>query len=351
MTMLAFFASLLILLRYRIYGNLSINIIFIYSLYFLISIASLFFNEFDMNSIYILLIGCIYFFITLSLSVFFLEREEIFFRMIIFSSIFSSLVLIFSFIFLGMGSWGRVTVPVFFEGNFEYFPMGYESSSDPNVLAYFLGFGLITAIFFKKDSAFSFSSVMIFIGMCLTLSRSAFLSMMMVFTLYFSYILSKSLKDYILIKVSILGIVVIFISYIFYYFNLHELLLSRIYSEDSNSDRAERIYMTLDFIMDPVRILFGSGVGFSRGNVDPHNFYLSTIQDTGLFSLSLIFLIPLFLIFCLAKKNIDSNLKKYAFSLVVFFCVISMFYWQMRTYYFLILILIILNNGRRLREI
>lgn len=346
MTMLAFFASILISLRYKIHGGMSKNIIFIYFIYLLVSILSFIFGEIDINSIYIIATGCIYFFITLSFSFFFLGKEENFFKIIIFSSVFSSLVLIISFIFLGMGAWGRLTIPVFYEGKFEYFPMGYESSSDPNVLAYFLGFGLITSIFLKRDGIFSFSSVVIFIGMCLTLSRSAFLSMLMVFVLYLFYILNKSLKDRILIKLSILGVVMIFVLYISYHLNMYDLLLSRIYSEESNSDRVERISMTIDFILDPVVLLFGSGVGFSRDNIDPHNFYLSTIQDTGLFSLLLVMLMPLLLTFSLMRKNVELFLRKYSVSLVVFFCVISMFYWQMRTYYFLILILIILNNNK-----
>ena len=194
-TVLAFVASILIFIRYKLRSNVSISVLICFIFFVFISLNSLLLNEINLNYVYVLISSIVYFSISFFLPIFFREREEIFLKIIIFSSFFSSLIIIIFFIFIGMGDWGRMTIPVFVNGGFEYFPSGYESSSDPNVLAYFLGYGLLTTIYFKKDGIFSFFSLIMFCGIVLTLSRSALLSIFIVLIFCFYYIVKISMRD------------------------------------------------------------------------------------------------------------------------------------------------------------
>ncbi|MQS82212.1 hypothetical protein E4K59_24950, partial [Escherichia coli] len=80
--------------------------------------------------------------------IFFFKRKPIHLSYLIaLGLLFVSSFLLIKLFQLGFGDWGRLTVPVFYDNSWSYFPLGYESSSDPNVLAFMLCIGSIYMFF------------------------------------------------------------------------------------------------------------------------------------------------------------------------------------------------------------
>ncbi|HEA51022.1 O-antigen ligase family protein, partial [Marinobacter antarcticus] len=284
-------------------------------------------------------------------ALFFRSRLDFFYKMIFLSAFISSVVVVLSVSTLGMGGWGRATIPVFFEGKFSYFPTGYESSSDPNVLSYFLYLGALAAIYCRSINSTGkvFVALLVFAGM-LTLSRSGFLAFVVavisfqLVNLTYNLCSDKSIKVSInwMLSVVILGGVAFAIAPYFYDLGgMWDTLAERALDQASNADRFSRLKNTMEVVLDrPANFFFGHGMGFASETSDPHLLYLSTVMDTGLFSL-IVFILALVIPACQCLCYTKSiRLKAFIVSLLVFFLTISLFYWQVRTYYFFMFLIL-----------
>ncbi len=309
-------------------------------------IASIFSMEFE-KSIARYSDHLIYIFIAICGSIFFGRHPEKFWFNVIFSIVFSAGVVICSWLFLGLSSWGRMTVPVYdFQlERFLYFPNGYESSADPNVLAYFIFMGLLL-FFYKIDKPVRHVfSILIFFAGFLTFSRSALVAF--IFScccLVFLYALDFSSKNNKLKLSSIfklLGVLsgggVIIAGFVFYFMDN---LLARIGDSFSNTDRISRLSeFTGQMLTSFPDFLIGRGVGASEFYRDPHLFYLSTVNDTGFLGLFLVLVALFFSLFFSIKLKASTKLVCLILGILILFMSVAMFYWQIRTFYFTLMVM------------
>lgn len=348
-TFLAAFASILIFLRYRAVSKVSLEVTGVYTVFLFFCFFSLLIGQgasLPSYAIYAIFTGAVYFFISVSLANFFSRRATAFFDLIAVSGFISSLVLVLSYILLGNSSWGRMTIPVYHQGGFDYFPQGYTSSSDPNVLGYFLGLSFLTILWQRKNTIFGgiwpVSALFVVVGVILTQSRSALLAFALSTLVYllFSFDWKVKLKFNFNLSVFSFLFIVMALSR-FELRSVYESILLRYSSFDF--DRFERLQVALNYIGEsPFYFMFGHGAGVSRDSIDPHNFYLSTTIDTGVLSFLLLGVMLFYLVYKVLYVTRSREVVGYAFSVLVFFLVISFFYWQVRTYYFVVMIFLVL---------
>lgn len=333
--LVAFSASVVYIFFKRKLSKESKSILIFFLIFLIINIFSIILNLGDWKNYYLIAIHIVYISTSVCLFEIFKNKKDYFEKIIIRMTLFASMLLITSFIINGGSSWGRITMPFYANGEISYFAESYSDFTDPNLLAFFLGFGLITTFFsqnlrFKKISLLIIASAII-----LTFSRSAILAIFIV-SIYNIFSNTHSIVKNLFISSLILTI----FTFIYFYpsnENIREAINSRINSEQSNSDRLDRLQESIQLIKENPIILFtGKSMGFvsTPPMKDPHNFYLSTIIDSGLISLLLI----LFLLFNLKKTKLSK-------SLILFFLIISLFYWQLRTFYFLIALLLIIKES------
>lgn len=322
---LASVAALLILLRRRI--TVDTDVLLIYVFYLTVCVLSFFFAQIDgVSSYYAMLPPVVYFIVAVTYASYFESKIKLFYVCIVCFTAISSLIVVLSFFFLGLSSWGRVTIPHYVDGAFRYFSDDYSGFTDPNILAYFLGFGLLTglSVIERKSLNLLFLSVVLF-AIYLTMSRSAILAVF-ISALYlgFSWIWSEKIKIKSLAVFPFLGLVffvVICVSSLVVgeFLVLNEYPEIRVFSERSDSDRLHRLYWAFSEITSSgLVLLFGSGLGYSSLVKDPHNFFLSTVLDTGVLSLMLLMSI-VFLLLYKVRVYGSGPIKRYSTSLVVFF--------------------------------
>jgi len=148
-TMVALAAALIIIFSKNATPNRAFDIYFVFILIGLFFVSVLRSAD-PVDSVAQLVVAVVYILVSLGIALFFKSKVRLFFNLIISVSCFSSLTILVSFLFLGLGAWGRLTIPVYQDGIFSYFPAGYESSSDPNVLSYFIYIGILTVFYFKR---------------------------------------------------------------------------------------------------------------------------------------------------------------------------------------------------------
>lgn len=292
----------------------------------------------------------VYMVISLGVAFFFKDRVATFLKMIAGAAVASAVVVVLAWLCLGLGSWGRVTIPVYTEGSFSYFPGGYETSADPNVLAFFLYVGAITLLygFFDRRWTKLALAVVMFAGI-LTFSRSGFVSFFMAVVAYAFVLAAGWLGKGADFKISISKLFVSLTIFAVAFFLVVQAVLayfplikSRVFDYSSNSDRLQRLHYFIETgFVNPLRIIFGHGLGATRESIDPHLFYLSVVYDTGLISLMFVLFAivwPVFRLFKIASVKTAA----YAAGVGVFFLTNAMFYWQVRTYYFVVALLFVL---------
>jgi len=339
-TVLALVACALILTRRHALFESHRVVIFLY-------ICILFLSAFSMTMVdgnhgfYVFFQGLIYFFISISLSIFFREMPRLFFETVIFSALFSSVIILISWYFLGMGEWGRMTVPFIKDGYYGYFSSEYGNFTDPNLLAYYLSFGIFSVLFHRRNRAWRWVACgSMGLALILTMSRSAAVGIVFVFLflgLRFNDVING--RRLLFWVGGFLGLVFFLDMYSGGYF--HTIVVDRINDPSSNTSRMVGLDLAINLILDSdLQILFGRGVGYSTSTADPHNFYLSSVLDTGLFSVVLYVVILIYLCARMASRCSRAG-KAWAFSCIGFFLVIALFYWQVRTYYFVVLMLLV----------
>jgi len=347
---LALLGCFAIIIRQRSMPKLYIEISIIYLLFIVIALFSFLTAEWN-YSIYAIVPSASYFYITIGLSIFFRGRPTLFFRTVMFAVIFSGIFIFFAYMTLGMSSWGRITIPYYANGEFAYFSDLYSDFTDPNLLAYYLGFGVLSMIFFNNHRLSLPCICLVGFALTLTLSRSAIAGVAFSFFVMF---LAQPLRWISWLKmrkffIFIITPVAFLCAYLFLDLSpIYEMIGERIYGEISNSDRIDRLIFAINLLEDSGFYFFtGRGVGYSSEMLDPHNFYLSTVIDTGFLSVALLLLILFFLFYKIASHG-NKDITAAAAVFISFFIFISLFYWQVRTYYFVVLLLLVLENFARI---
>ncbi|ENH0828973.1 hypothetical protein ABVS62_004838 [Escherichia coli] len=304
--------------------------------------------------------------------IFFFKRKPIHLSYLIaLGLLFVSSFLLIKLFQLGFGDWGRLTVPVFYDNSWSYFPLGYESSSDPNVLAFMLCIGSIY-MFFTLPNKYTINIIFILSMMCsfLTLSRSSFLSFFISFlivSVYSFFVLKKT-------QLRLLALIMISLAMSFVVMknipavvtenngasfvtepnitepnitepNITEPnITERIVSKASNSDRIARLKNAIVEISNLKTMFIGNGIGYSTLTQDPHNFYLSTIIDSGILILAIVMMVLTKPLLMVSRTPTKSNVILGCMFLTIYYMFISLFYWQVRVLYFVIILLFTFVN-------
>lgn len=335
------------------FGRLPRGVLVVLVAIFLIGIVQLisFIKGQEVYGLYALLVGFVYLFISSSYAVFFSRGLTHLVRLTVFLCFVSYLVVIFSWVFMGFSSWGRITIPIYDWSSqvFAYYPYGYEGSSDVNVLAYFLYSGIIVCYFLWMPSREWYKVIFIAAGLLagiLTVSRSAALSFAIMTFLFF---LLCALRYFFRLSISVKLInrlvvfLVIFVPASMLLITTENQLRAQVEervtsgSVASNEDRINRLTSSLNHISesDIYDLAFGGGVGYSRNHSDPHNFYISTFIDLGFVGLMAFFVGPLFLVgWIVFFSTADPRVKNFTLCISLFFLLVSLFYWQLRFYYY-----------------
>ena len=289
--------------------------------------------------------------------IFFFKRKPIHLSYLIaLGLLFVSSFLLIKLFLLGFGDWGRLTVPVFYDNSWSYFPLGYESSSDPNVLAFMLCIGSIY-MFFTLPNKYTINIIFILSMMCsfLTLSRSSFLSFFISFlivSVYSFFVLKKT-------QLRLLALIMISLAMSFVVmknipavvtenngasFVTEPNITERIVSKASNSDRIARLKNAIVEISNLKTMFIGNGIGYSTLTQDPHNFYLSTIIDSGILILAIVMMVLTKPLLMVSRTPAKSNVILGCMFLTIYYMFISLFYWQVRVLYFVIILLFTFVN-------
>lgn len=289
--------------------------------------------------------------------IFFFKRKPIHLSYLIaLGLLFVSSFLLIKLFQLGFGDWGRLTVPVFYDNSWSYFPLGYESSSDPNVLAFMLCIGSIY-MFFTLPNKYTINIIFILSMMCsfLTLSRSSFLSFFISFlivSVYSFFVLKKT-------QLRLLALIMISLAMSFVVmknipavvtenngasFVTEPNIIERIVSKASNSDRIARLKNAIVEISNLKTMFIGNGIGYSTLTQDPHNFYLSTIIDSGILILAIVMMVLTKPLLMVSRTPTKSNVILGCMFLTIYYMFISLFYWQVRVLYFVIILLFTFVN-------
>lgn len=289
--------------------------------------------------------------------IFFFKRKPIHLSYLIaLGLLFVSSFLLIKLFQLGFGDWGRLTVPVFYDNSWSYFPLGYESSSDPNVLAFMLCIGSIY-MFFTLPNKYTINIIFILSMMCsfLTLSRSSFLSF------FISFLIVSVYSFFVLKKTQLRLLVLIMISLAMSFVVMKNIpavvtenngasfvtepnIIERIVSKASNSDRIARLKNAIVEISNLKTMFIGNGIGYSTLTQDPHNFYLSTIIDSGILILAIVMMVLTKPLLMVSRTPTKSNVILGCMFLTIYYMFISLFYWQVRVLYFVIILLFTFVN-------
>jgi len=343
---LALMAGLAILAKRWKFRFLQIEVTSLYVVFLFLSSISFLLADWDWN-FYSIVPGVLYFFIVTSLSVFFEDKASLFFKTAISSALFSAFVILLSCAALGVSDWGRVTVPFYSDGEWRYFSAVYSDFTDPNLVAYYLVFGIFLLFLFEKNGLWFVGFFGMVFAIFLTMSRSAMVG------IFFSIVFAGSMQ---VTRKNFIRNLFIFLAVFFVLIALLDVVdlsyiggwvYDRVHDANSNGDRMRRLAIAGDLLIESVPyLIFGRGHGYSSFAIDPHNFYLSTVIDTGIFSLGCL----LAILFLLYARIVRQRVRKFivcATMILVFFLTISIFYWQVRVYYFVVSLLFVLESASR----
>lgn len=278
-------------------------------------------------------------------------------RLVLVYAVISSTVIWMSFLVLGMSSWGRMTIPTWYNGMFTYFPEGWGSSADPNMLGFGLILCLVFGLLFMRIS--SLKSLLL-IGFCisaaaLTMSRTAFLSLLVALMLAGIVVALPEMgkgkylrirKESVLKLSSALALGV----GCAYFFSPFQALFQR-FLLDNNSGRIERIVHVLgNWAENGNSILVGVGFDNARTSIDPHNIYLTALHDSGLVGLTML-LVFLFTVFVYSLNITIFRLRFFANFIFFYITIGGLTYWHTKTFWVSIMfVLFIVYYDRVIRK-
>lgn len=292
----------------------------------------------------------VYYVIVFGAAFFFLRHQRLFYPSLIGSAFFSSCVVLLACWFMGFGSWGRVTIPVYSvdTGQFAYFPGGYETSSDPNVLAFFLYLGVLLILrTYGFSGRWKLLIIVPVLAAFLTFSRSLLLSFIVAVAAGWAVTFAAAcLKGRVrrahFSAPSLFGLLAAALAALYVVALFVDRFLFRFSGSSSNRDRIERLvyYQHKVTETDWYHWLIGHGPGAIGSDLDPHNYFLTMFYDTGLIGTGLVTALLVSLLIKSLRWHSGRILVGVSFTVFVYFLVAAQFYWQVRTFYFVILIML-----------
>lgn len=277
-----------------------------------------------------------YAFVALSVPYIFMDRLRFLGCVMISFASMSAFVIWVSYFVLGMSSWGRMTIPTYTSYGFKYFPEGWGSSADPNIL----GFGLVLSCLFfiaTQDRLRVFHLMLIvftFSAAMLALSRTVMVSLLVAFgcsvillflvrmAMYPEALKIKYRLSAKLVLTAVFGIITILVF-------PFDALAQRIMQH--SMARIDLIRYAINvWLQNDKTILFGVGFDMARATRDPHNIYLTALHDMGL--IGLLALLGLFA--CILHVILKIKISRIRFwALVIFFYISTagLSYWHTKT--------------------
>ncbi|HFU0690760.1 TPA: O-antigen ligase family protein [Morganella morganii] len=266
------------------------------------------------------------------------KKTQSLYTVLFYSLILSFFIQIYSISGFIDNPWQRATIPVIMLQDFSWHIPPGDIKTDPNVLA----FGVVLSYFYLNAAKITISKrlislVIVISTLLMTESRSAFIGFITsaLFYLTYIYIIKNGIKKtftYIICITTCL-FMVSFILYI-YSFHLDRIytpnILSRLFSignDLSSNSRLQGINTAIDLIKNSswFRVIFGHGVDHILYHTDPHNIFIATMYNQGLFGL--IILILFFILMCFFSIKSGDN-KALSLTIVLFLFIISNLYWQ-----------------------
>lgn len=269
----------------------------------------------------------------------------------LFSAFLSAIIIWLSYLLIGMSSWGRMTIPTIVNGKPVYFPGGWGTSSDPNIL----GFGLLLTLLFGLAASRPplkisiLITIFIFSAALLTMSRTAIfaISLALLFVIIW-YTFSRIFSSRETIRLPMSRMVIGFCSVALVVFlgptnNPLALFLQRVF----NSDVSLRLEIVRDVFggwgNSLPEFFFGVGFDIASSLRDPHNIYLTALHDSGVFGALglLLFLLSMF-IFLVNCKILYYRL----WSMLIFWFIVfgGVSYWHTKTFWVSIMFIIMLRQ-------
>lgn len=251
-----------------------------------------------------------------------------------------SLIIIISYIALGVTDYGRVTLPGTEDGAWVYrYKDGIGLLPDPNVLSYGLCFLFLISIAYSGFRWVVF--LLFFSALLLVGSRSALISFSIAF-LYCIYIRTSSAKKYILIFFLLIPAGIGVAYFIF------PKIFERFTNPENYIERSVT-WMSLfeNYISGGLNVFFGYGFASARSDFgDPHNFYLSVLYDGGLLAFICLFFVY-FSAFKYVAAVFEVNSKAVANSILIFNIFIGFFYWQDQMFFLPFLLIWLLSMNKK----
>jgi len=274
---------------------------------------------------------------------------------ILFSALAASLIWV-SYFVLGMSSWGRMTLPTYVSGEFQYFPSGWGSSADPNILGFGLLLMLVFGLFIQRPSTafglFVFSFVLS--AVLLTMSRTAVFSFIGSAFLTAIWLAIEASTRSVKIRIDVAqklffgaaGIVFFVVS--FFLSPLGAGFIDRVIQigagDSSVNDRLERYeYVISNFCCESVNVVvFGVGFDMARLTQDPHNIYLTALHDSGV--LGLLGLIGFMLTLFLSSLRISTFYLRLGSIFIFFYIALGgVSYWHTKTFWVAVMFIVMLR--------
>jgi hypothetical protein len=269
----------------------------------------------------------------------------------LFSAFLSAIIIWLSYLLIGMSSWGRMTIPTIVNGKPVYFPGGWGTSSDPNIL----GFGLLLTLLFGLAASRPplkisiLITIFIFSAALLTMSRTAIfaISLALLFVLiWYAFLRIFSSRETIKLPMSrlVIGFSSVFLIILLAPItNPLDLFLQRVF----NSDISLRLEIFRDVYGNwgnsLTEIFFGVGLDIARILRDPHNIYLTALHDSGVFGVFGLCTFLFFLFNFLLKCKI---LYYRLWSMLIFWFIVigGLSYWHTKTFWASIMFIIFLRQ-------
>jgi hypothetical protein len=269
----------------------------------------------------------------------------------LFSACLSAIIIWLSYLLIGMSSWGRMTIPTIVNGRPVYFPGGWGTSSDPNIL----GFGLLLTLLFGLAASRPplrislLITIFIFSASLLTMSRTAIfaISLALLFVLvWYSFLRIFSSRETIKLPMSklVIGFSSVFLIILLApTTNPLDLFLQRVF----NSEYSLRLEIFRDVYGNwgnsLTEVFFGVGFDIARISRDPHNIYLTALHDSGVFGVFGLCTFLFFLFNFLLKCKI---LYYRLWSMLIFWFIVigGLSYWHTKTFWVSIMFIISLRQ-------
>lgn len=261
----------------------------------------------------------------------------------------SASVILLAYATLGMSHWGRMTIPTYYppSGGFEYFPEGWGSSADPNILGVGLLIGLLAFLAWAPRRWWRWPvAAYVVTAAALTGSRTAFAALALGLTMGLllvavPYLLARA--PWLRVRLSQWSLTVVggltALTIAFWLFPAG-LLLERFTAGDAV--RAELAASAIDgWLASAGNFWLGAGFNLARTVNDPHNIYLTAVHDSGV--LGLLALLALMTVLLLRTLRVASPVSRFwGVTILFFIAAAGMTYWHTKTFWVSVMLVLLI---------